>query len=39
MVEFDETMKKIFKHCQNVLRVPYVGDKELDRLIEQAIFN
>ena len=37
MTYFDETMQKIFKHCEHVLRVPYVGDRELNKLVDQTV--
>lgn len=39
MSYFDETINKIFKHCEQILRVPFVGDKELNKLMDQAVLS
>lgn len=39
MVRFDETMKQVFQHCKQMLDLPNTGVREINRLVEKAIFS
>jgi hypothetical protein len=39
MVRFDETMKQVFQHCKQMLDLPDTGVREINRLVEKAIFS
>jgi len=39
MVRFDETIKKVFQHCRQVLEVPGRGARELARQVEKQVLD